>query len=177
MNALLVIDAQNTLLQSGDFRKEVSVIRKMVNDFKSSGSPVIVMRHVSEEEHHSFYREEAGSQLPPALQESADYIIEKRTPSAFFQTSLDQLLQTLDIKHVFITGFNIEYCCLFTAVAAFDRGYEVTLIEDATSTINTDETYEMPGLDIRNFISSILNRSDVIEVVEYEKYLTAQMAR
>lgn len=105
------------------------------------------------------------------LKDHADYVIEKGTPSAFFQTELPNLLETLRIDHLFITGFNTEYCCMFTAIAAFDRGYKVTFIENATGTVNNDETYEMQGLDIKDFVGTVLHWSNVIEVLDYEEYV------
>jgi nicotinamidase-related amidase len=60
---------------------------------------------------------------------------------------------------------------MFTAIAAFDRGYNVTFVEDATGTVNTEETYEMQGLDIRDFVGSVLNWSSVVEVLDYEEYV------
>ncbi|WP_319418052.1 cysteine hydrolase family protein [Virgibacillus necropolis] len=75
----------------------------------------------------------------------------------------------LKVTHLFITGFNTEYCCLFTAITAFDRGYKVTFLEDATATVNTADTYEMKGLDIREFVGSVLYVSNIIEVLEYAK--------
>ncbi|GAB3807359.1 hypothetical protein GCM10028868_37170 [Virgibacillus kimchii] len=60
---------------------------------------------------------------------------------------------------------------MFTAITGFDRGYQITFIEDATGTVNTDETYEMRGLDIRDFVGTVLHWSDVIEVLNYEEYV------
>jgi len=47
---------------------------------------------------------------------------------------------------------------MFTAIAAFDRGFNVTFIENATGTVNTDATYEMKGLGKRDFVGNVLNR-------------------
>ena len=60
---------------------------------------------------------------------------------------------------------------MFTAIAAFDRGYKVTFIENATGTVNNDETYEMQGLDIKDFVGTVLHWSNVIEVLDYEEYV------
>ena len=60
---------------------------------------------------------------------------------------------------------------MFTAIAAFDRGYKVTYIEDATGTVNTAQTYDMPGLDIKDFVGTVLHWSDVIEVLYYDEYV------
>ena len=54
---------------------------------------------------------------------------------------------------------------------SYDRGYKVTFIEDATGTVNNEETYEMPGLDIRDFVGTALHWSNVIEVLDYEEYV------
>ncbi|PUB11979.1 isochorismatase family protein [Paenisporosarcina sp. OV554] len=58
---------------------------------------------------------------------------------------------------------------MFTAISAFDRGYKVTFIENATGTGNTDETYEMQGLE--KFVGKVLQWSNVIEVLDYEEYV------
>jgi nicotinamidase-related amidase len=99
-----------------------------------------------------------------------DYEIEKRTPSAFYGTNLAELLQELHVEKLVITGFNTEFCCLFTSISAYDRGYKVTFIEDATGTVNNDKTYEMPGLDIKDFIGTVLHWSEVMEVLDFEEY-------
>ncbi len=60
---------------------------------------------------------------------------------------------------------------MFTAISAFDRGFKVTFIEDATGTVNNDETYEMKGLDIKDFVGTVLHWSDLIEVLDFEEYV------
>ena len=40
------------------------------------------------------------------------------------------------------TVFITEFYCMFTAIAAFDRGFKVTFIENPTGTVNTEETYK-----------------------------------
>ncbi len=41
---------------------------------------------------------------------------------------------------------------------------------------NTDETYEMQGLDIKNFVGKVLQWSNVIEVLDYEEYVVEYKA-
>lgn len=79
----------------------------------------------------------------------------------------------LGVNHLFIAGFNTEFCCIFTAISAFDRGYTVTFIEDATGTVNTDETFEIQGLDIKDIVGIVLHWSNAIEVLDYEEYVEA----
>jgi nicotinamidase-related amidase len=171
MQALLVIDVQNGIVNLRDFQEELSTIENVIKDFKDNGKPVIFIRHLDDVEESPLYQGSVGSELHSSVKEYADYVIEKQTPSSFFNTNLSDTLEQLEVKHLFITGFNTEFCCMFTAISAFDRGFEVTFIENATGTVNTDETYEMKGLDIRDFVGTVLHWSDVIEVLDYEEYV------
>ena len=171
MKALLVIDVQNGIVNSGDFKEELSLMENVIKDFKETNMPVIFMRHLDDEEESTLYKHSVGSELHHSLKDYADYVIEKKTPSSFVHTDLQSTLEKLGVNHLFITGFNTEFCCMFTAISAFDRGYQVTFIEDATGTANTDETYEMEGLDIKDFVGTVLHWSNAIEVLDYEEYV------
>lgn len=171
MKALLVIDVQNGIVNFGDFKEELSLMENVIKDFKDSKNPVIFMRHVDDMEESPLYKNSVGSELHPSLKDYADYVLEKQTPSSFVDTNLSETLEELGIKHLFITGFNTEFCCMFTAIAAFDRGYKVTFIENATGTVNNAETYEMPGLDIKDFVGTVLHWSNAIEVLDFDEYV------
>ena len=62
---------------------------------------------------------------------------------------------------------------VYLQVSLLLKKHKVTLIEDATGTANDEEVYEMPGLDIKDFVGSILNWSNVIEVLYYDEYVEA----
>lgn len=170
MQALLVIDVQNGIVKFKDFTEELIAIQKVIKDFKNNHLPVICIRHIDDEPESPLYFESAGSELHETVKDKGDYLVEKKTPSAFFQTELSDLLNNLGVTHLFITGFNTEFCCMFTAIAAYDRGFKVTFIEDATGTANDGATYEMEDLDIRDFVGTVLHWSDAIEVLDYEEY-------
>ncbi|RDW18221.1 isochorismatase [Oceanobacillus arenosus] len=171
MKALLVIDVQNAIIEYKDFSEELARMEQIIQDFKGNNTPVIFIRHVETAEDSPFNKNKASSELHHALKDYADFVIEKQTQSSFYQTSLADTLENLGVDHLFITGFNTEFCCMFTAIAAFDRGYNVTFIEDATGTTNDEETYEMKGLDIRDFVGTVLHWSEVIEVLDHEEYV------
>lgn len=171
MKALLVIDVQNGIINAGNFDKQLTHIEQMIHDFKERSLPVIFMQHEDDIEESPLYRGCEGAQLHSSLSNYPDYILKKKTPSAFYQTELAGLLERLGVTEVFITGFNTEFCCLFTAISAFDRGYDVTFIEDATGTVNDEETYDMKGLDIPDFVGTALHWSNVIEVLEFDEYI------
>ncbi|MCH1625810.1 isochorismatase family protein [Ferdinandcohnia quinoae] len=171
MKALLVIDVQNGIVNFSDFTKELSLMEEVIKDFKERNLPVIFIRHMEDNEEDPLYRNSVGSELHSSLKDYAEYIIEKHTPSSFYKTELSNLLEKLEVDHLFITGFNTEFCCMFTAIAAYDRGYEVTFIENATGTTNSEDTYEMPGLDIKDFVGTVLHWSGAIEVLDYDEYV------
>ncbi|MFS0556070.1 cysteine hydrolase family protein [Brevibacillus sp. 179-C9.3 HS] len=171
MNALLVVDVQTGIVSCGDYKEELFLMEQVIKDFKDRSLPVIFIRHIDEAEDSPLSRGAVGSELHPPLKDYSDYVIEKHTPSSFFQTELAQTLEKLGVTHLFITGFETEFCCMFTAIAAYDRGYQVTFIKNATGTTNTAETYGMPGLNIPGFVGKVLRWSSVIEVVDYEEYV------
>ena len=173
MKALLVIDAQNAIIEFKDFSKELKRIEKVIRDFKANDAPVLFIRNIEANADSLFNRQATSSELHHSLKDYADHVIEKQTQSAFYETDLVATLEKLGVDHLFITGFNTEFCCMFTAIAAFDRGYKVTFIEDATGTVNDEDKYEMEGLDIRDFVGTVLYWSKAIEVLDYKEYIEA----
>ncbi len=166
-----MIDAQNGIINFKDFKEEMPLIEQVIKDFKEKALPVIFMKHLDEIEKSPLHKGSNGAEIHSSLEKYPDHVIEKATPNSFFNTNLQKQLDLLDVDHLFITGFNTEFCCMFTAISAFDRGYKVTFIEDATGTVNTDETYEMKGLDIKDFIGTVLHWSEIIEVLDFEEYV------
>ena len=57
------------------------------------------------------------------------------------------ILSNYPVDEVVITGLNAEYCCLFSAIIASDRGYKVTYIEDATAASMTATLMKCQDLD------------------------------
>ena len=55
----------------------------------------------------------------------------KEFPGSFEQTSLHETLQKWGIKKVVLTGYMAHVCISTTAREAFQKGYEVLLVEDA----------------------------------------------
>ena len=109
MKALLVIDVQNGIVNFGDFKEELSLMENVIKDFKDNNNPVIFMRHLDDAEESSLYKHSVGSELHSSLKDYADCVLEKQTPSSFFNTELSNILAKLGVNHLFITGFNTEF--------------------------------------------------------------------
>lgn len=65
-----------------------------------------------------------------------DIIIDKYRWSAFFETSLDGFLKSLNVKNVIIGGVVTDGCVMTTVFDAYFRDYHVHLIKDMCTTSN-----------------------------------------
>ena len=63
----------------------------------------------------------------------------KCTLCGFNNTNLDELLKQNNIKNVVIGGFLTNFCVESTARTAYDKGYGVTIMKDATAATSEDE--------------------------------------
>ena len=61
-------------------------------------------------------------------------IIRKNTYDAFYNTDLDEFLESRSATQVIVTGVLTQMCCETTARSAFVRGYEVYIPADAQAT-------------------------------------------
>jgi len=91
--------------------------------------------------------------LKPA---TGERIIHKLWRSSFEETDLEDVLEELKVGHLIVTGAQSNYCVRHTIHAAIERGIDITLIEDAHTTL--DESWN--GMPIpAEMIVAELNRS------------------
>ena len=69
---------------------------------------------------------------------SGESVINKTTIGAFASTGIDHLLRSLGKDQLYVAGVSTNMCVDTTAREAADRGYGVTLIEDACATTHED---------------------------------------
>lgn len=169
--ALLIIDVQQGFLKS--YEELPDRIAKVAQKFKDNNDTVIAVQHIDDMKGSLIESGTAGAEIPAILTDKADIIIQKRYPISFKETNLQSYLNEQGIKELFITGFNMEFCILFTSIAAADRGYDVTVIEDLCGSANNGSTYEMNDLNITDFIGTVLDWSELVtnkylEETEYD---------
>ena len=78
---------------------------------------------------------EVLDELKPCAGES---IVRKTTIGAFASTGIDSLLRSLGKDQLYLLGVSTNMCVETTGREAADRGYLVTLIEDACGTTHPD---------------------------------------
>jgi len=63
-----------------------------------------------------------------------DLVVHKKSYNGFFRTSLHEDLQSRNVSKVTVAGIHTHVCVLLTATAAFEYGYDVTVLEDCITT-------------------------------------------
>ena len=152
-SAILVIDMTNDFL-TGVLKNERAIktiepINGLVIKAREKGVPVIYVSDAHYPVDHELaiwgnhsMKGEWGGQISAELTpQSSDYVLEKRTYSAFFETGLDSLLRELKVDNVILTGVVTNICIQHSAADAVLRGYKITVPIETTETLN-DEDYK-----------------------------------
>jgi len=96
-------------------------------------------------------------ELNPA---EAEPIIDKNRYSAFFNTSLNDKLRSMEVEDLIISGVMTNCCCETTARDAFVRDYRVFFVADATAT--ADEELHLASLkNLAYGFAYIVNTKDL----------------
>ena len=145
--ALILIDLQEVFWDQGPYSEASrfeaeAVIQKEVNHAESKGFPVIAVRQEWSIPSTMVVARLAmkgqavkgtpGTQLAEPFAGMADHVLVKRVQDAFETGELDALLSSLGVGRLRIVGLDLNHCVQKTALAARNRGYEVTIIEKGT---------------------------------------------
>ena len=176
--ALVIIDVQNFYFYDGPCRlhepeKAEQEIQKVLKHFRSQGLPVIFIKHLYDgggykEPDDEIIRIHDG--IKPI---QGEYIVEKNYPNSFRETNLQELLHSLGVEKLVMTGM-MSHMCVDTSVrAAFDLGYEVTVIGDGCTTMdlrNGDEV--IPAETVHKAFMAALSAC-FAKVISAEEFLTS----
>jgi len=155
--AVLVIDMVNDFvtgaLECERARRIIPPVKTLLDEARAAGVPVIYVSdaHLAPDVEVGLWGEHAmkgteGAEIIPELPPGpSDFVLEKRTYSAFYDTGLDQLLRSLTIDTLYLTGLHTHMCCRHTAADAFVRGYHLVAVADGCDAFTKKEHKE--GLD------------------------------
>ncbi|HJU59518.1 MAG TPA: isochorismatase family cysteine hydrolase [Nitrososphaeraceae archaeon] len=149
--AILVIDMLNDFI-NGKLRLEgvekiVPNIRKLLDIARQCNIPIIYCNdsHLPEDRELRIWGKHAmkgtrGAQIINELKPlSKDHVIPKNTYSAFFNTKLKDLLQSLyqgqGANSLIVTGIHTDICVKHTIFDAFVNGYDITVAEDGVKAL------------------------------------------
>ncbi len=145
--ALLIIDMLNDFVREDgalpvpQAAQVIDNIKKLREEFHSERSPVIFVNdtHDSKDTEFGTWPKHAvkgteGAQVVDEIKpKDDDYIIEKRRYSGFFGTSLELLLNELEIKEIYLTGTVTNICIYSTALDGYMRGYKIYVPADCVA--------------------------------------------
>lgn len=137
--ALLVIDVQMVYF-SGNLpitypSGSLQNILRAMDKAKTVNIPIVVIQH-SASAIASFERGSAQWQLhPEIIERNFALLMEKEKPGSFSGTPLEAWLKERGIDAITITGYMTQMCCDTTARQAFDLGFSVEFLSDATGTL------------------------------------------
>lgn len=132
---LLVVDVQvGVMAGTWEAPRIVENINTAVAKARAQGVPVIWVQHADEELLQGSPEWQLVPELVPA---EGDLRIDKGFNSSFEGTPLDERLAELEATHIVLAGAATNWCIRATAYGALDRGYDLTLLEDAHTTEET----------------------------------------
>jgi nicotinamidase-related amidase len=140
--ALVVVDIQNDYFPGGanplhEPEAAAAQARMLLDAFRSSGEPVVHVRHVWDAPDALYLRPGTpGGEINEAVEPNAgETVVEKAFPNAFHETSLDRALRDASVDQLVVCGMMTSMCVDATVRAAADLGYEVSVAHDACATM------------------------------------------
>ena len=106
-------------------------VARAVEKARNAGVPVIWVQHSDKD---LVYGSPEWQWVPELTPEDGEPLIHKHFNSSFEQTALEEHLATLGTSHIALAGAASNWCIRATAYGALDRGYDLTLLEDAHTT-------------------------------------------
>ena len=131
-SVLLVVDFQvGVVKEAWDAARIGANVVHVVERARDQGVPVLWVQH----EDDDMPRGSPGWQLAPGLEPAQDELrVCKRHNSAFEETPLEPELARLGATHIVLAGAMTNWCIRSAAYAALERGYDLTLVDDAHTT-------------------------------------------
>ncbi len=177
--AVVVIDMLNDFILEGaplevsKGRDIVPNIEKLVNKAHERNIQIIYLcdNHMPNDPEfeswpgHCVKETEGAKIIGELTPKEGDIVIPKRRYSGFFGTDLDLHLRENGIDTVFLTGVCTDICVYFTSVDAFQRGYKVNVVEDATATL-TDEAHNFSIKQVKNLqMGTVLTTEEALDLL------------
>jgi nicotinamidase-related amidase len=137
-SALLLIDIQNDYFPGGamelvDMTRAAARARDLLAAFRQAGRPIFHVQHIALGSGAAFFRPDTpGVEIHESVRPLAgEPVVRKHYPNAFRDTGLLEMLKSAGIEELVICGAMSHMCIDATTRAAFDSGFDCTVIHDA----------------------------------------------
>lgn len=182
---VILVDPLEDFFRYGKLFKDRSVLVKNINKLTQSARkykiPIIWVRQEFKKDLSDVFLAmkksntqitiegtEGSKILKELYVDKNDYVIVKKRFSGFFNTNLDELLESLNINTVIIGGFNTHACVRMTVIDAYQRDYEVILDTDCIDSF--DEEFHRVSLRyLSRSIASLKTNKEIFNIIKYTK--------
>ena len=131
-SVLVIVDMQvGVLADAWEPDRAIANVMLAVARARAQGVPVLWVQHTSDDLRTG---SAAWQWVPELVPQAAEPLIPKRYNSGFEDTTLDAALAQLQATHIVLAGAATNWCIRATAYGALERGYDLTLVEDAHTT-------------------------------------------
>jgi nicotinamidase-related amidase len=167
--ALVIIDVQNGLFTIEDFpiyQEDILIsnLQILIKKARRAKKPIFYIQHndpKGKRLENGTKKWKIRSEITP---KGEDIIIQKHNYDSFLNTSLEEELKKHNITRLVIAGLATPMCIDTTVRSAVSHGYEVVLIQDAHSTIDSEvlkaEQIIAHHNDILQWFSSLVKTED-----------------
>lgn len=140
--ALILIDIQREYFENGALELVNPIAasenaKKILEHFRKENGTIVHVQHISGEGIPFFVQETQGVEIHENVKpQEGEKVITKQFPNSFRGTDLLEYLQSKQITHLVIAGMMTHMCIDAGTRAAFDFGFECTVIDDACATMD-----------------------------------------
>lgn len=181
--AFLVVDMQNDFFRDqpllGRRSDLVHAINALALGFRKASRPIIWVKQEFKPDLSDAFLElrkkdkritiggTAGAQILPELDvHPDDIVVVKSRYSAFFRTTLDDVLSTLRPDVLVIGGVNTHACIRSTVIDAYQRDLEVIVASECTTSYD-DEHHIITKRYLDNKIARFLSNAEILGLVSH----------
>jgi nicotinamidase-related amidase len=182
--ALIVIDLLNDFLQSWAPQARERLVRStnaLVTMMRSRRRPVIWVRQEFRPDLSDAFPEmrkkgirvtiegTPGCQIAPELAvDSSDLVLIKKRYSAFYGTTLDQVLANLGPDGLILAGINTHACIRVSAIDAYQRDWEVIVAADCVGSYDLGH-HEISLRYMKGKIALVMSNEDIRGMLDAPK--------
>lgn len=163
--ALMIIDVQEGFFNNmeGLYKPDelIKTLQGLIGKARAVDMPIIFVRHDEDPEND-------GDIHPDIYPQEGDLVVSKMVSDSFKDTILEGELKKRGIKKLIIGGLQTEYCVDTTTRRAFSMDYDVTLVADAHSTFDFDDSPITAAQIIAHHTSVLRGFATVVPAAEIE---------
>uniref|UniRef100_A0A7C4H6C5 Cysteine hydrolase n=1 Tax=Staphylothermus marinus TaxID=2280 RepID=A0A7C4H6C5_STAMA len=163
-------------LKSPEAEKIIPVVKTIIEKARVKNIPVIYVadQHIPYDFElriwgpHAMLNDLESRIIDELKPSSRDIVLYKRSYSGFRDTGLDNILKSMRVDTVILTGIHTHICVLHTAWDAFYHGYNIIVVKDAVAAFSKeDHEYALKYME-KIYGARIVDFKELMNILETE---------